>query len=484
MSGAGYVGLVTGTCLAELGHAVVCLETDPVRLSMLQRGELPIHEPGLGDAINRLTRTGRLRFADDYAAAVPECDFAFIAVSTPAGPDGRADTSFVFAAARSIIEHARPGLIVVVKSTVPVGTADDIAQLIGRAGRADVDVVANPEFLREGSAIRDFAAPDRIVIGASDPAAGRAVAQLYASLDAPVMLCSPRSAELAKYAANALLATRISFINEMSVICDALQADVEEVARIVGADRRIGPAFLKAGLGWGGSCFPKDVRALAASAADRNCPADMLDAVLNVNARQREGAFHRIRSAVGTSDGAVVGVLGLAFKPDTDDLRGSPALDIIGRLLEEGIQVRAHDPVAMPKARAILPNIHYCDDAYEVTRGSDALLLATEWPEYLLLDWARVHTLMRGRVIFDGRNALDREMLSGLGYTYLAFGRTAPPWTNGQIPANGDVPKRGMSMEGAACASLVSDHDGAVPAAGRRSATEEWRRDWEADQVR
>jgi len=425
IAGAGYVGLVTGACLAELGHTVVCLETDPRRSCALNRGELPIHEPGLSALVARQRRAGRLTFTDHYGQAVPPAEFAFIAVHTPPSENGQADPSFVFAAVRSLLEHARPGLIIVVKSTVPVGTGDAIAQLARRSGPAGVEVVSNPEFLRLGSAIQDFLGPDRIVIGAADPVAGAAVARLYAALDAPVIMCSSRSAELAKYAANAFLAARVSLVNELSPICEAVQADIGEVTRIVGADHRIGPAFLAAGLGWGGSCFPKDVLALAAAAGDNGCGAPMLRAVLEVNARQRARAVERLRAAVGGIADATVGVLGLAFKPNTDDLRGAPAVEIIERLLEEGMRVRAHDPVAMANAGAILPDIQYCRDAYEVAVGCHAILLATEWPEYLQLDWREVRSRMRGRVILDGRNALDRRALVGLGFDYLAFGQ--PP---------------------------------------------------------
>ena len=425
IAGAGYVGLVTGACLAELGHTVVCLETDPGRSCALKRGEIPIHEPGLSDLVACQRRAGRLGFTEHYRQAVPASEFAFIAVNTPPSEDGQADPSFVFAAARSVLEHARPGLVIAIKSTVPVGTGDAIAQLARRSGPAEVEVVSNPEFLRQGSAIRDFLRPNRIVIGAADPAAGAAVAELYAALDAPVIMCSRRSAELAKYAANAFLAARLSLVNELSAICESVQADISEVTTIVGADHRIGPAFLAAGLGWGGSCLPKDVLALAAAAEDNGCDAAMLRAALEVNARQKAQAVERLRAAVGEVAGATVGVLGLAFKPNTDDVRGAPALEIVERLLEAGMRVRAHDPAAMANAQRVLPHIEYCRDAYHVAVGCHAILLATEWPEYLQLDWREIRARMRGRVILDGRNALERRALVGLGFDYLAFGR--PP---------------------------------------------------------
>ena len=321
-----------------------------------------------------------------------------------------------------------------------MGTGDQIAQLVADSGSCGVEVVSNPEFLRQGTAIRDFLEPDRIVVGAALPAAGAAVAYLYNGVDAPVIMCSRRSAELAKYAANALLATRISFINEVSVICERAQADVEEVARIVGSDIRIGSANLSAGLGWGGSCFPKDLRALAATAAAYGCHASIVQSALEVNARQVETALERLRTAIGSARDATVCVLGLAFKPNTDDVRGAPALDVIRRLLEEGVRVRAHDPVAMANACGVLPNVDYCRDAYDAAIGSDALLLATEWPDYLTLDWKRMRSLMRGGLLLDGRNALNGRLLSAMGFTYLSFGRSGSLASNGHFPEPQAVP--------------------------------------------
>lgn len=423
--GAGYVGLVTSACLAELGHQVVCLEVDERRLRELQRGSLPIYEPGLDELVQRGVRAGRLRFKGTFPAAVSGARFVFIAVPTPPLEDGRANTTHVFSAVREVLGMAEPGTIIVVKSTVPVGTGESLAHLARALGRVDVRVVSNPEFLRQGSAVDDFLSPDRIVVGAEDEMAGEAVAALYRGLTAPLMTCDRRSAELAKYAANALLATRISFMNEVAAVCEATGADVDEVARIVGADERIGPHFLRAGLGWGGSCFPKDVLALAATAATHGADVPILDAVFAVNLRQRDVALNHLLHAVSDRDDPVVAVLGLSFKPNTDDLRGSPALEVIGRLLENGVRVRAHDPVAMSRARAAMPAVEYGSDAYEVADGADALLLATEWPEYVRLDWARVRELMRGTSIVDGRNVLDQRLLRRLGFIYVSFGRNA-----------------------------------------------------------
>lgn len=325
---------------------------------------------------------------------------------------------------RSVVEHAAPGLVLVLKSTVPVGTGVEVTRQLEELNRPDIDVVSNPEFLRQGSAVKDFLQPDRIVIGADTPAAAERVAALYEGFNAPVIITSRPSAELAKYAANALLATKISFMNEVAAVCEAAGADVEDIARVVGLDRRIGPAFLSAGLGWGGSCLPKDVRALAATAEDFGCRTALLDAVSNTNNRQRQRAFEILRAAVSRNERPVVAVLGLAFKPNTDDIREAPALDVIARLLEEGIRVRAHDPKAMANARLALPNITYCDDAYDAARDAGALLLATEWRDYLTLDWSRMRTLMRGDLLLDGRNVLDGRLLNALGFMYVSFGRT------------------------------------------------------------
>jgi UDPglucose 6-dehydrogenase len=420
--GAGYVGLVTGACLASLGHSVTGVEIDPHRLASLQRGEPPVREPGLDELVESALQARRLRFTSDYSDAASTSRFAFIAVNTPPGPGGEADTSFVFSAVDSIIQHAPPGLIIVVKSTVPIGTGDEVARLAARSGKG-IETVSNPEFLRQGSAVQDFLHPDRIVIGASSKEAAAEVAALYEELDAPILKCSRPSAELAKYAANALLATRISFMNEISIISESVEADMDEVQQIVGADRRIGSSFLSAGLGWGGSCFPKDVLALIHTAVSRGGTPAILQSVFDVNVRQRERAFQKLSACLDGADGPTVGVLGLAFKSDTDDVRGSPSLDIISRLLQQEINVRAHDPAAMHNARRVLPNITFCEDAYDVARGCHVLLLATEWNEYLSLDWEKVLSLMSGRAIVDGRNVLDAEALSRLGFHYTSFGR-------------------------------------------------------------
>jgi UDPglucose 6-dehydrogenase len=423
--GAGYVGLVTSAGLAELGHRVVVLETDASRLEALGRHQLPIHEPGLDELVERHAARGRLTFSGSYAASIPDADFIFIAVNTPPKPSGEADTAYVMAAVASLLPHARPGQVVITKSTVPVGTGDAIARAIQDAASTGVEVVSNPEFLREGTAVRDFLAPDRIVVGASSRTAASPVVGLYSSLSAPVVVCSRRSAELAKYAANALLATRISFMNEMSAICEAVDADIEEVARVVGLDQRIGGSYLSAGLGWGGSCFPKDLRALSATAHEHGIEPAVLEATVSVNMRQRERIYRRLCEAIApvNGDGATVAVLGLAFKPNTDDVRESPAIDIIRRLTEHGVSVQAHDPVAMHNARAILGKISYFAEPHDTAENADAVFLATEWDEYRQLDWARIRELMRGRVVIDSRNALDGPRLERLGFQYISVGR-------------------------------------------------------------
>lgn len=418
--GAGYVGLVTAAGLAELEHNVTCVEINAARIAMLERNQLPIYEPGLDRLVARHRMSGHLRFTSDYATSVPQAEFVFVAVGTPPTPAGAADTRYVFAAVRSVLQYAQPGTVIVVKSTVPVGTGDAIAELVRSHG---METVSNPEFLREGTAVRDFLEPDRIVIGASHPSLAASVARLYASLAAPVVSCARRSAELAKYAANAFLATRISFINEMSVICDQVDADIEEVARVIGMDQRIGPAFLNAGLGWGGSCFPKDLMALADIAASNGAEALITSAVAEVNRRQRHRAVDRLVKGVAHVPRPQVGVLGLAFKPHTDDIREAPALDIIARLQARGVSVRAHDPLAAANAHGLLPEVEYDENPYDVARGSHALLLATEWPDYLTLNWRRMHTLMAGDLILDGRNVLDAQYLTSLGFIYASFGR-------------------------------------------------------------
>jgi UDPglucose 6-dehydrogenase len=420
--GGGYVGLVTSACFAKLGHEVVCVEVDSRRLASLSRGEIPIYEPGLEDLVHWALDTGRLTFTASYAEALPGVEYAFVCVNTPPKEDGSADVRNVFKAADCVVQHADKPLTLVIKSTVPVGTGDQIEDFVSSCLGVR-QVVSNPEFLRQGSAIKDFLQPDRVVIGAGSTAAAAAVGELYSGIDCKVIFCSRRSAELAKYAANALLATRISFMNEIAALCSACNADVEEIASVLGSDRRIGPDYLKAGLGWGGSCFPKDVRALNAISEVNGLYMPIIKGAYATNIAQRMAAYDKIVAAVRDHYEPVVGILGLAFKPNTDDLREAPAMEIAQRLLADGISVRAHDPVAMINAELALPQLIYCLDPYHVADGADALFLATEWPQYLDLDWTRMATLMKGRVVIDGRNVLNADSISASGLDYEPFGR-------------------------------------------------------------
>ena len=422
--GCGYVGLVTGCGLASLGHEVTCIEIDPRRLAQLEGGRVPFHEPGLQALYDAQRAAGRLCITGDFATGLRAADIAMLAVNTPPSADGAVDTTYVLAAARTVAAHAEPGTVVVVKSTVPPGTCDEVERLLTHLG-APLPVVSNPEFLREGSALDDFMRPDRIVVGASGESAGNIVAALYASLEAQLVRCSRRGAELAKYACNAYLATRISFINEIASICGAADVDVHEIQAVLGSDRRIGPAFLQAGLGWGGSCFPKDVRGIVSFARALGSATPLMEAAFEVNAAQRATAVEWLLDAVRDATAPCVAVLGLAFKPGTDDLRESPALDVIRALLEAEVRVRAFDPVAMPAARAQLDGVEYCDDAYAAASGAHALMLATDWPECVELDWRYLATRMRQPVVLDGRNALDPRAIEAAGCTYLSFGRMA-----------------------------------------------------------
>jgi UDPglucose 6-dehydrogenase len=423
--GVGYVGLVTGACLADLGNHVTCLDVNEEKIGTLRRGGLPIYEPGLGEIVQRNAAAGRLRFTTSYDEGLEGGEFAFVAVGTPSGVEGEADLRFVQQAIKDVARRLVQPLIIVNKSTVPIGTGDWVAEIVNEHRADDVDfaVVSNPEFLREGSAVRDFMQPDRIVLGSTDRAAARRVADLYRPLQAPVIITDLRTAEMIKYASNAFLATKISFINEMANICEALGADVREVARGMGADRRIGPHFLSAGLGWGGSCFPKDVKALAHIAAMHGCHPQLLRAVVEINYDQRKRAIIKLRECLGSLRGRTVGVLGLAFKPNTDDMRDAPSIEIIHFLQHEGAEVRAYDPVAVPNAKRILQDVVYCKTPYEVATGADAVILITEWNEFKHLDMKQLAGSMRQPVLLDGRNIYDPARMRALGFTYVGMGR-------------------------------------------------------------
>ena len=423
--GVGYVGLVTGTCFADLGNQVTCVDVDQVKIDNLRAGVMPIYEPGLEEMVRRNAQADRLHFTASYGEGLDEAEFAFIAVGTPQGSGGEADLKYVREAATAIAGQMKHPLIIVNKSTVPIGTGDWVADIVRRYQPEPIDfaVVSNPEFLREGSAIGDFMYPDRIVLGSLDRDAAGQVAQLYLSLRAPIMITDLRTAEMIKYASNAFLATRISFINEIANICEALPADVKEVAAGMGYDKRIGPHFLDAGIGYGGSCFPKDVQALAHMAAVHGRHPQLLRSVMDINRDQRRQVIHKLREALGTLDEKIVGVLGLAFKPNTDDMREAPAVEIIHLLQSEGAQIRAYDPVAMVNADHYLHDVVLCQDAYEAAQGADALVVVTDWNEFKHLALPRLRASMRQPVIVDGRNIYDPAQMKALGFVYRAIGR-------------------------------------------------------------
>jgi UDPglucose 6-dehydrogenase len=424
--GVGYVGLVTGTCFADLGNMVCCLDVDELKINTLKSGGIPIYEPGLEEMVRRNVHAGRLTFTTDYAEALGEAKFVFIAVGTPEGVDGEADLKYVRAAAESVAAVMDHPLILVNKSTVPVGTGDWVADII-RANQPqpiEFAVVSNPEFLREGSAILDFMNPDRVVLGSLNQDAANDVAQLYLSLRAPIIVTDLRTAEMIKYASNAFLATRISFINEIANICEQLGADVKEVAVGMGYDKRIGHSFLDAGIGYGGSCFPKDVKALAHMASIHGTHPQLVKAVMDINQYQRRQVILKLREVLGSKlRGKVVGFLGLAFKPNTDDMRESPASEIARLLLHEGVYVKGYDPAAMHNAAKLLSDMQLAEDPYDLAESCDAIIVCTEWNEFKHLDMARIKEAMRQPFIVDGRNLYEPEKMKELGFTYRGVGR-------------------------------------------------------------
>ena len=424
--GTGYVGLVTGTVFADLGNEVICLDIDHERIASLKAGQMPIYEPGLEQLVKQNVAAERLFFTTDYAIALKDAEYAFIAVGTPSGNDGEADLRYVRSAAEAIADHVKNAILVINKSTVPVGTGDWVADVINRRrhGKAlNFSVVSNPEFLREGSAINDFMNPDRVVLGSEDQSAASRVAQLYQPLRCTIMTTDLRTAEMIKYASNAFLATRISFINEIANICEELGADVREVARGMGLDKRIGPQFLDAGLGWGGSCFPKDVKALEHMAVLHGTQPQLLQAVMEINRNQRRRAVMKLRKSLKTLNEKTIGMLGIAFKPNTDDIRDAAAIELIHLLQNEGAQIKAYDPQAMENASHVLKNVMLCENPYQVAEGADALVLATEWNEFKQLDFKKLKSIMKQTVILDGRNLWDASALKDLGFTYMGVGR-------------------------------------------------------------
>ncbi len=424
MIGAGYVGLTTAACLADLGNEVAVVEIDHDRVRALRRHRLHFYEPGLREVIERNARAGRLRFTTSYTDVIPGVEFAFLAVQTPEGEHGEADLSHVEAAACSIAQSLAGPLIVVNKSTVPIGTGDIVSDVMRRVNtHFPVEVVSNPEFLREGSALQDFMQPDRVVIGAHNREAAERVARLYEPLQAPVLIYNLYTAEMVKYASNAFLAARISFINEIARICERVDADAKLVAEGMGLDRRIGPHFLDAGIGYGGSCFPKDVKALAAIAEQYSYHPELLNAVMDINRDQRMLVVEKLRECLGSLREQVVGMLGLAFKPNTDDMREAPSVEIARALLKRGAVVRAYDPAAVGKARQIMPEVDYRASAQAVARGADAIIVVTEWNEFKQLDLHKLKRLMRRPVVVDGRNIYDPAEMRRLGFVYRGIGR-------------------------------------------------------------
>lgn len=423
--GVGYVGLVTAACFADLGNRVVALDIQEEKIEGLKRGFMPIYEPGLKELVERNVNSGRLTFTSSYEEGLQDTEFVFIAVGTPSGVDGEADLRHVAAVAEMIAKTMDHPIIIVNKSTVPVGTGDWVADIVRRHQTQPIpfSVVSCPEFLREGSAISDFMQPHRTVLGSLDRDAAEKVAQLHLPLRAPIMITDLRTAEMIKYASNAFLATKISFINEIANICEELGADVKEVAVGMGYDRRIGPMFLDAGLGYGGSCFPKDVKALAYMAAEKGRHPQLLYAVMEINEDRRPMAVNRLKEMLGDLAGKRIGLLGLAFKPNTDDMRDAPSIDIARGLLAFGAEVHAFDPVAMEIARPLLPEVKMFSNVYDMVDGCDALIVVTEWNEFKHLDLEQVRRRMRQPVILDGRNIYDPDNMKKHGFYYRGFGR-------------------------------------------------------------
>ena len=430
MIGSGYVGLVSGACFAEFGANVICVDVDAKKITRLQQGEIPIYEPGLEGLVQRNMSVGRLQFSSDLGPAISRADLIFIAVGTPARHgDGYADLSFVYEAAKKIAHHLNGYTVVVDKSTVPVGTARQVQRIIRTENpSAEFDVASNPEFLREGAAISDFMRPDRVILGVESARAERMLRELYRPLnliEAPILVTNLESAELIKYASNAFLATKISFINEISYLCELVEADVHAVAKGMGLDGRIGRKFLHSGPGYGGSCFPKDATALIRIAQEHGTSCRIVEAAVEVNAAQKARMVKKIRHALGGSEaGRTLAVLGLTFKPETDDMRDAPSLAILPHLVDKGAIIRAYDPKGMEEAKRLLPkDIIYCPELYETFAGADAVVLITEWNEFRNLDFERISQLMKGNIFIDLRNVYEPETMNERGFKYFCVGR-------------------------------------------------------------
>jgi UDPglucose 6-dehydrogenase len=428
MIGAGYVGLVSSACFADFGHQVTCIDKDATKIAALKRGEIPIFEPGLTELVESNVRQGRLEFATE-APRIGEAEAIFIAVGTPSRRgDGHADLSFVYQAVREIAPLISSAAVVITKSTVPVGTGDEIENILReKRPDADIQVVSNPEFLREGAAIQDFKHPDRIVVGSDDDRARKVLAEIYRPLylnAPPIIFVSRRTAELIKYASNAFLATKITFINEMADLCEQVGADVQEVARGMGLDNRIGGKFLHAGPGFGGSCFPKDTSALIKTAHDHGVPLRLVETVSTVNEQRKRAMARRVVQALGGSvRGKIIAVLGLTFKPNTDDTRDSPAIPLITALHDLGAIVRGYDPAGMEQAKPLLPDVHYCHSAYSAAEGADAVVIATEWEQFRALDLTRLKAVMMQPVIVDLRNIYRADEMRRAAFRYVPIGR-------------------------------------------------------------
>jgi UDPglucose 6-dehydrogenase len=428
MIGTGYVGLVSGACFADFGHEVCCVDKDSSKIDGLNQGRMPIWEPGLEALVKANAERGRLTFSKELAGGVKGAEAVFIAVGTPARRgDGHADLTFVFEAVRELAKVIQPGTVVVTKSTVPVGTGDRIAEILREEGVADISVASNPEFLREGAAIADFKHPDRIVVGAEDAHAEDVLKEIYRPLflnRAPILITGRRTAELTKYAANAFLAVKISFINEIADLCEAVDADVQDVARGIGLDNRIGPKFLHAGPGYGGSCFPKDTLALLQTADKFGVDQRIVRTTVQVNDDRKAAMVERVAKALGGElQGKSIGVLGLAFKPNTDDMRDAPSIPLINGLIAGGARVRAFDPVAREQAEKVIKQVEFASDAYAAARDADALVIVTEWDEFRALNLEKLAQVMRGKVLVDLRNVYDREDAAEAGLAYSGVGR-------------------------------------------------------------
>lgn len=427
--GTGYVGLTTGTCFAELGNDVIGVDIDEKKINDLKQGIIPIYEPGLKELVDRNTKEKRLLFTTDVEHAIEHAEIIFIAVGTPSDKEGKADLSYVMNAAKDIGTYMKSYKVVINKSTVPVGTAEKVKEAIAAAQPSplEFDVVSNPEFLREGQAIKDFMAPDRIVIGVESPKAKEMMIALYKGLermDKPIVITDVKSAEIIKYASNAMLACRIAFMNQLSELCEVVGADIKEIAKGVGLDHRIGPRFLQAGVGYGGSCFPKDVKALIHTLKENNCHDDLIESIDKINERQKLILIPKIQHLLGkTLTGKKIAIWGLAFKPKTSDMRDAPSISIIKELQKLGASISAFDPIAREEAKKVLTNVVYTETSYEAVKGADALILVTEWNEFRNVDFEAVKALMKQPYIFDGRNIYDPAEMREHGFTYVGIGR-------------------------------------------------------------